>query len=520
VNECVGRLSGCLEKLTDDLLKKKDPPNKPIVGEPPLIDLIVNVRKPNFVIEAHTGGGKTTLGLTLYHKARLDEIPGYDVIFVNLRGAVEALKLGKEDFEKRILSMIFDHESDEYRGAEKHIYATVKLQIKCMSFYECIEEFQKFSEKHRRRLIILLDEFERAYNDWGIVERTLTDWFSDTRRFYDKTGNVPIKLVTLLPKVLKVDEFEKTLRSTNEAVAVFTEFRELRITDEVLRSYVWNLGNHINPIFKSLLGYNGFKRLLSILGKLQSGRYAFPRLWEAIARSVCEAVNDQIEVDEETFLRRLKDIRLPDIDVDLVVDPLVVGIAEGKPFRTQYTRSRSTVIEIWENGFSSLCEKVRSSLSGGVRSGETIRPLRIGYLNFICKSDETFIWLTLEKSVDIKALRIVGTTILEAMGGIPASLNIIALIPEFARGVPERSLTIPVTKESLGVEREREGGRRRATEQARREITVKYKYRTLKAEELLSIASKGGLVGFDIVIADKVIEELAHDIVSLIGTHW
>lgn len=520
MNECVGRLSGCLEKLTDDLLKKKDPPNKPIVGEPLLIDLIVNVRKPNFVIEAHTGGGKTTLGLTLYHKARLGEILGYDVIFVNLREAVEALKLGKEDFERKILSMIFDHESDEYRGAEKHIYATVKLQIKCVSFYECIKEFQKFSEKHRRRLIVLLDEFERAYNDWGIVERTLTNWFSDTRKLYDETGNVPIKLVILLPKVLRVDVFKENLRSTNEAVAVFTEFRELRITDEVLRSYVWNLGNHINPIFKSLLGYNGFKRLLSILGKLQSGRYVFPRLWEAIARSVCEAVNDQIEGDEETFLRRLKDIRLPDIDVDLVVDPLVVGIAEGKPFRTQYTRSRSTVIEIWENGFSSLCEKVRSSLPGGVRSGETIRPLRIGYLNFICKSDETFIWLTLEKSVDIKALKIVGTTILEAMGGIPASLNIIALIPEFARGVPERSLTIPVTKESLGVEREREGGRRRATEQARREITVEYKYRTLKAEELLSIASKGGLIGFDIVIADKVIEELAHDIVSLISTRW
>jgi hypothetical protein len=517
VNECVSRLSRCLEKLTDDLLKKKDPPTKPIVGEPPLIDLIVNVRKSNFVIEAHTGGGKTTLGLTLYHKARLGEILGYDIIFVNLREAVEALKLRKEDFEKRILSMIFDHESDEYRSAEKHIYATVKLKIKCASFYECIEEFQRFSEEHRRRLIVLFDEFERAYNDWGIVERTLTNWFSDTRRFYDKTGNVPIKLVTLLPKVLRVDEFEVNLRSTNEAVAVFTEFRELRITDEVLRSYIWNLGNHVNPIFKSLLGYNGFKRLLSILGKLQSGRYVFPRLWEAIARSVCEAVNGQIEGDEEMFLRRLKDIRLPDIDVDLVVDPLVVGIAEGKPFRTQYTRSRSTVIEIWENGFSSLCEKVRNSLLGGVRSGEAIRPLRIGYLNFICKSDETFIWLTLEKSVDIKTLKTVGITILEAMGGIPASLSIIALIPEFARGVPERSLTIPVTRESLGVEREREGGRRRATEQARREITVEYKYRTLKAEELLSIASKGGLVGFDIVIADKVIEELAHDIVSLIG---
>ncbi len=520
MNECIGRLSGCLEKLTDNLLKDKNPPDKPIVGEPPLIDLIINVRKPNFVIEAHTGGGKTTLGLTLYHKARLGEILGYDVIFVNLREAVEALKLGKEDFERRILSMIFDHESDEYRAAEKYIYATVKLQIKCVSFYECIKEFQKFSEEHRRRLIVLLDEFERAYNDWGIVERTLTNWFSDTRKLYDETGNVPIKLVILLPKVLRVGVFKENLRSTNEAVAVFTEFRELRITDEVLRSYVWNLGNHINPIFKSLLGYNGFKRLLSILGKLQSGRYVFPRLWEAIARSVCEAVNDQIEGDEKTFLRRLKDIRLPDIDVDLVVDPLVVGIAEGKPFRTQYTRSRSTVIEIWENGFSSLCEKVRSSLSGGVRSGETIRPLRIGYLNFICKSDETFVWLTLEKNVDIKALKIVGTTILEAMGGIPASLNIIALIPEFARGVPERSLTIPVTKESLGVEREREGGRRRATEQARREITVEYKYRTLKAEELLSIASKGGLVGFDIVIADKVIEELAHDIVSLIGMRW
>jgi len=49
---------------------------------------------------------------------------------------------------------------------------------------------------------------------------------------------------------------------------------------------------------------------------------------------------------------------------------------------------------------------------------------------------------------------------------------------------------------------------------------MKVKYRTLEIEELLSIATKGGLIGFDENIASAIINELAQDIASMITSRW
>jgi len=405
---CVSKLSSCLERLTDEMLKHKNPSHKPIVGDIPLISHVTSVKKGNFVIEAHTGAGKTTLGLMFYHKARLNEIPEYDVIYINLREITGVLKLGREKLSEELLTIIFNHDSDEFKKAEEHIYSSTKLNIKCDKLYECINEYNRI--KRDKKLIIVLDEFERVY-DWGVIGRVLNEWFSDTRRFYDDTGLVPLKLVILLPKVLKVRDFEASLKTTNEAVAVFTEFRILNITEDVLRNYIMNLSTDVNKRFARLLMYDGFRQLVKVLSRLQTGRYIFPKLWKAISISVCKAVNGVVEGDEEEFLRKLNVDPL-DIDVDEILDPLVTGISEGKPFRT--TGSKSAVIDMWEKGFSNLCLEVRGSLPGVTisESGE-LSPLKIGYMDFICKPNDVYVWITLGKNIDISNLKTIGNKILE-----------------------------------------------------------------------------------------------------------
>jgi len=507
---CKSRIYYCLERLTDGMLKEKNPQHKPIVGESPLISHITSVRKGNFVIEAHTGAGKTTLGLMLYHKARLNEIPEYDVIYINLREAMEVLRGRSGGFEEKILRAVFNHSSDEYKMTERHIYSSTKLSIECSTFYNCIEKY--YEREHQKRLILVLDELERALHDWGTLGKVLTDWFTATRKFYESKGFIPIKLSVLLPKILKIRDFEESLRTSNEAVAVFTEFRVLSITDETLRSYIINLASNVNQRFFQLLRLKNFKLLIKILSKLQSGRYIFPKLWEAISNSVCNAVKDVIEGGELEFLTKFN-FDLPDINVDALLNPVVVGVSEGKPFRT--SGSRSEVINMWENGFSKLCSVVGDNLPG-IRGRESVglRPLRIGYTDFVCKPDEVYIWMSLGKTLTLDAIKTLGNKILESSGTTSAStLNIVALIPEFTRGMPIREIKLERELREKTEERHSKSGKKQV-------ITFRIKYRTIGTEELLSIATIGGLLGFDEIIARNIIHELAQDIASMIVGIW
>jgi hypothetical protein len=494
------------------MLKEKNPRHKPIVGEVPLISHITSVRKGNFVIEAHTGAGKTTLGLMLYHKARLNEIPEYDVIYTNLREAMEALRDRSGSFEEKMLRAVFNHSSDEYKMAERHIYSSTKLSIKCSTFYNCIEGIEEYyTREQHKRLILVLDELERTLN-WGVLEKVLTDWFTATRKFYESKGFIPIKLVVLLPKILKIRDFEESLRTSNEAVAVFTEFRVLSITDETLRSYIINLASNVNQRFSQLLRLENFKLLIKILSKLQSGRYIFPKLWEAISVSICNAVKGTIEGDELEFLTKFN-FNLPDIDVDALLNPVIIGVSEGKPFRT--SGSRSEVINMWENGFSRLCSVVGNYLPG-IKGRESVglRPLRIGYTDFVCKPNEAYIWMSLGKTLTLDTIKTLGNKILESSGTISAStLNIVALIPEFTKGMPIREIKL---ERELGEKTEE----RRSKSSKKQVITFKIKYRTIGTEELLSIATIGGLLGFDEIIARNIIHELAQDIASMITGIW
>jgi len=509
--ECISKVKDCLERLTDQMLKEKDPPCEPIYADISLIPHITGIRKGNFVIEAHTGAGKTTLGLILYHKARLKEIPEYDVIYINLRQTKEALRIADAEFEQKILSVIFNHESAEHKKAEGYIYSSTELKIECSNIYNCIDGYRGMWRG--KRLIVVLDELERAIG-WNVLARILTDWFTETRKFYENSGLIPVKLVVLMPKILRIKDFQQMLRENYEAVAVFTEFRTLSITESALRSYIENLAHHINQRLSRLLSHENFRLLIKVLSKLESGRYIFPKLWQAISTAVCSATGGTIEgSDLKSIVEGLKrpDINVQDVDIYSILDPTVVGIAEGKPFKTE--GSRAEVIEMWENGFSNLCDEVRSNLPG-IKGRETagLKPLRIGYTDFVCKLDETYAWLTLEKGLFRNTIVTVGNKILESLRATGAtSINIVALVPEFTRGIPIREYKLE--RESK-VESK---GRRTKTTAS---ITMRFKYRSLSTEELLSIATMGGLIGFDMEIARNIMNELAQDITSMATAPW
>ncbi|MCC6014358.1 MAG: hypothetical protein LM564_01475 [Desulfurococcaceae archaeon] len=496
MSECESTIVYYLDRLTDGLLYEKAPDRRPIVGEfRDYMDLVVNVKKANFVFEAHTGVGKTTFGLSLYHKARLNEIP-YDVIFIRI-GYVKDI-VGRDT--KKLLKIIFDHGSEEFKNGNKYIYTTTKLDIECNTLYECIDRYylSKGGEKvlgKFRGLIIILDELERAY-EWDVLTNALINWFSETRKYYDEKGVVPIKLLILLPKVLRVRELKHTIESLHPAVYVFTEFRELNIDEDVLYDYLYKLRDGVSPLFAKLLQDDEFRRLLRVLNTLRSGRWIFPLLRKAIARSLCRAIGDEVQGNIEELLKtKYSSIAsLPGISVEEILDRFIIGIAEGKLFRAY---SRSHAIKIWTAGFIKLSEKIL-----GV-SGERIQPMRRGYQDFILPdvSRNVIIWFSLRKSVTRDVIHELIGSILREIGVQSRALKVVLLYPASSSAVIERRLTLTVSE---GEEKRRQ-----------KEITFELRYRALSPEELAAIASLGGAISLDVSIAEKVAEEIVDDINAL-----
>jgi hypothetical protein len=484
-----------LDKLTDEPLYEKAPNMRPIVGEfRDYMDLVINIKKANFVFEAHTGVGKTTFGLSLYHKARLNEIP-YDVIFIRTSYIREII--GRD--VKKLLKIIFDHSSEEFENGSRYIYTTTNLNIECNSLYECIDRYYSSRRsgealERPRELIIILDELEQVY-EWDITTKTLINWFSETRKYYDENGVVPIKLLILLPKVLKVRELKQNIESFNRMTYVFTEFRELKIDENILRDYLYKLRDNVSPIFAKLLQDDGFKRLLKVLTALQSGRWIFPLLRKAMAKSICKAVNGQIQGDVGQFLKTISTsiTSLPTVSAEEILDKFVIGLTEGMLFRADY---RSHAIERWTAGFAKLSEKIL----GG--RGERIQPIRIGYQDYILPdiSRNVIIWFSLRKSIARDVMQETIGNILRRIR-VTGRIKTILLYPAFSSIVIERSLTLPSS----------EGERRQ-----QRGITFEFKYRALSPEELAAIVSLGGVISLDITIAEKVVEEIIDDINALI----
>ncbi len=494
---CVEKVRQYLENLTDPLLKEKEPPREPVVGEDTgLINDIIEIKKGGFIVVAHSGAGKTTFGLTLYHKARRREI-GSDVLYVNLREVQE--KIGSKILNyNSIVRFIFNHGSKEYQELRKYVYSTLELRLECSDFIDCL---RKFNTNYRgKRLILILDELERATDSQTRAE-LIVNMLRDIRKFYDETNLVPVKLVILYPKIIEIQHIKETLKDASQATAVFTEFRELKITDEILYSYLDNLANSVNRSFVTIKTLPRFKRLIKVLATLQTGRYIFPKLQRAIAISLCSAdphIGDNLEI-----IGGNTELKFVDVEPDNVIDKTVVGIATGRPFRAGETRSRSTIIDMWTDGIRGICSNAYEKIFK--RKG-VVSITKIGYQDFLCGSDDIYIWFSLKKEITYDDQDVIKNIIVKGLDlrQAPRNFVVIVLHPEYS--------TIRISSESkhsIKIEKEQKT--------KKEEFTFTFRQRSLTVEELISIAVKGGLHGFDTEIANKIIEELTSDIEKLIS---
>jgi hypothetical protein len=484
-----------LENLTDPLLKEKEPPREPVVGEDMgLMTDIIEIKKGGFIVVAHTGAGKTTFGLTLYHKARRREI-GSDVLYVNLREVHE--KIGSKILNyNNLVRFVFNHGSKEHQELQKRVYSTLELRLECSDLIDCL---RKLNTNYKdKKLILILDELERATDSPKRTE-LIVNMLHDIRKFYDETNLVPVKLVILYPKIMEVQHIKDTLGRASEAATVFTEFRELKITDEILYSYLDNLANSVNRSFATIKTSPGFKELIKVLATLQTGRYIFPKLQRAIAISLCSA--DPHIGDNPEIIGGNTELKFDDVKPDDVIDKTVVGIATGRPFRAGGTRSRSTIIEMWTDGIREICSNAYEKIFK--RKG-IVNVIKISYQNFLCGSDNVYIWFSLKKEITyddqdvIKDIIVKGLDLRQA----PRNFVVMVLYPEYS--------TIRISSESkhsIKIEKEQKT--------KKEEFTFTFRQRSLTVEELISIAVKGGLRGFDTEIANKIIEELVSDIEKL-----
>lgn len=510
MEECVRVLTDYFTELTEKPLKQRNPTKKPIVGEPPLIKLIRDVQKGNFMITAHTGAGKTTLGLLLYHKARLKELP-YDVIYVNMRDLHEYLyelvgPISSTKFEEALMESIFKAESTTGVETRKKniIFSTKDLDIDCKNPYDCIESISEHADK--TRLILFFDELEKVP---VATAKLIADWFTATRRFYDEKFLIPVKVVVALPKVLShVDPLKEEIKKRGEAVMVFTEFREYAITSEVLWNYFTKLDEAFDRVLSDLRICVGFRELIRLLGFMVSGRFSIPLLRRAISLAICKFLGQaasSISTPEDIIklVKEKKSVESSKICIGPadVLDPILEAILEGKPFKVFFPRDMRNM---WKEAASIMCSDL-GSVTGVVT---------YGYQNFICRPNITttkgtpIIWLTLAKTIGVEDVKAVSSKVINIMlehgeqAGL-TNLNMLVLSPEFTSGL--------VSTQPIQIESKREAGKTKT----KVKITIDIKARRLGNDEVLSIARKGYPdLPIDSMIAEQVYRELVEELKS------
>lgn len=510
MDTCIRTLMEKFEYLTERLLKEKDPIMRPVVAEPSHINLIMNVRKGNFVITAHAGAGKTTLGLLLYHKARLGELSGYDVVYVNVRD-LKGLHTSRLKTDQ-ILEAIFNENSNLGEKARKAgvIYSSIsRLDINCKVPLECIEYFDKRYEN--KKLILVIDELERGIEEVDAIN-FIIDWFVATRNYYDKTFMIPIKVVVMLPKVISLIRTlsEHIKQRGGESVTVFTEFRELAITSDILRDYFIKLNSTLDGALINLSRCNEFNELIKILGYMISGRFSISMLRRAISNAICRSLSPDINIETINNVKELamvlnKALANTKLCINLedIADPVLFGIIKGKPFRAPSPYTKGDMIDMWKGSADNLCKDL-GSMTGAIR---------YGYQNFVCRVDvrttgTPILWLTLAKSVGTNDIKGIVTKLIHTLSEheeLPNTIALLILLPEFTKGlIAEQKITIPIPQ-----------SKKPSTKTKYTTITVNLKARRLGNEELISLAFKGKPdLQIDSDIANNIYKELLMELKS------
>ena len=488
---CVERFQKYLEKLSSESLSKPTLVKHLVVGEPPVTKVILNTMKANFIISAHTGAGKTTLGRLLCAKALRGEASGYQVTYVNLRELKNLLAGGLD--QARLIETLFNAQSEMGVKARKEnvICSSISSNYICNDIKKCLERLYESDT----RLIVYLDEIERAF-EWGELSKIIVPWFINTREFYDKTNSIPLKIVVALPKVLqKLSTLEEQIRTVGgDQTWVFTEIRELHVDTQVLFDYSRKLNDALGGILNKVIHSNEYKKLLEVLGQLISGRFSVPLLQKAISTYLCGALNNNYDpnLSPEENLRKHGSIEVKPTDIETVIEsPVLIGIIEGKPYKESSNVGKREIINKWKASISKLCKDL----------GSISPPITQGYQNFICRVNVTggidVLWFTLAKKLDYKTIKTVISKIMEEISvGSTKRFNILLLIPDFAKGLVAEE-TIP------------EGAK------SKEKTYIKLNSRILRKDELVTIAYNGfENLPLDSNIISSIYEELLTDLKS------
>jgi hypothetical protein len=437
-----------MEELTDKRIKESSPAAKPIVGvDRDLMDLILHVAKGFYVIEAHTGAGKTTFGLTLYHMSRVNEIQER-VTYINLRLLWDKAGVNDENrFIDELERIIAKPVSGRGRYGYEVVYTTVERDFESEGLRELLDELSGV----RKRYIVVLDELERIRLGAVSIQR-LIGWARTLREYYDIKNLIPLKVLLLVPKAIEYRGYVDNIRRLGDHVWVFTEVRSLNVNTNILRDYLKALGEHFRSlgfsgsIVGDVIDERSLETLINYLVYLESGRYAFSILRKAIADCITKYLNGKNIDNEKSLISELNNAltsRKPPVEVEVgkYTDPKVKSLIDGRFYGIDV--SKREAINTWVRGLGRVLEMQYQNISLISRE-----------LNFIIYqlNPTIFAWLTFKKPLTINDYKKAAKKIANIISGIsgrgegrerrpPPLIKVLVLKPFTATGYYEPEMT-------------------------------------------------------------------------------
>ncbi len=479
-----------LRSITDEALRKKEDKIKPVVGiEKGLRELILMVDKGFFAIMAHTGGGKTTFALSIYHDAKQKIIP-YDVIYVDMRSLMEELR--KRRFQENPLSLIYDiirhpGKYKEYRG----IYTTINRDLVVGRDGKTfdLEDLKQISSQGIR-LLVFIDEMEKIMMEIPSNISLLANMAKILRTYYTSSGLIPLKVIVMYPRVIEFDrQLKRAIEDLGYDVKVFTEFRQLKITGDIITSYIENLESYLKDCgLKKYLFNKGRKRKSSkksnneedhIIDKptiddlrklsiLENGRFIFPIVRDVIVKGMLYVIYNAPlnQEDRNKFFSEIADLLSKIKGVDYIVcndlDKRLLSLinSSNRVFKKKITDFvHKELVSILEDKYYAVKSGVRESLYFWTDAIVNLLREYLGFRNLsiisrnighiiIHLENDLFIWFALKKkltSTDFektiyKISNSMGYSIpsytsrISKRGNIQKKVNIIVLKPETTTG--------------------------------------------------------------------------------------
>jgi hypothetical protein len=495
---------GYLNKITDETLYEKEPKDLPVVGLPNYLMDLLRIKKGIFIIEAHTGGGKSTFGKILYHLAKKRYIP-YNVTYIDA-----AVMRREENISEDILiekikeAMIKPFEYDQKN--KKYIMTTVNINYSddAQKFEDLLSKVDEFGKEY----LIIIDELEKVMSV-ELTSEAIAKWARDIRDYQNKTGKIPVKLLILLTKVLGFTvTLLKKIEDEGMDVKVITEYRNLRIDSSILENYLEELNSHfrVKGLAKNLVGEvideKSIKKFTALLTNLENGRYIFPLLRDAIADCIEKFLSGYSEKEKiqnfNELIKALNDTESKPIVISAenYVDKAIVAITNDRYYKI--SRNKKEAIKLWNEGVKGLSTLVASRI--GNYNSQIISMELNHFIHQI--SPSSFLWLSLARVTRENTYEKTITKISKVLEQVTGKRKQAKKIVEVILLKPEkRPAAIVDPKTISGIE-------------------FRFKIHDLTNEEILALLGITGKFNLDEASSEIIIIELADTLAKMIRSSF